>query len=211
MRLLREVSINGVGFVNAIYDGSGSPVRGVTVDVAEGGGDRLIVRSGFGGNECTALNCFPTASGGECLSFGGPVMGPAVSVEWQGTLSTKVGVIRFWDEPVRAYGSPVLSVFTELAVPAVSDAADWTVDYPGDWITGAGVYWVGTDDIQASVAITKGNVVGTVPLVLGSSGSAGVMSVFTPLALFDSALVRLRNLGAAPADVYGTVVGYTSR
>lgn len=206
MKLLREVSINGTGTINTIYDAGVSPVRGVTIDIAEGGGDAFILRSGFVGTEATHINCRPTASGGQVMSVGGPVMGPLVSIEWQGTLSDKKGVIRFWDEPVQAYGRPVVATFEELAVPATSDAAPWSVDYPGDWFNAHELYWFGTDDIRASMTLTKGTVAPQTPFAVGNTGAADVLGLWQSTAVFDSALIVLRNLGAAPADVFASLV-----
>lgn len=211
MKLIREVTINDVGTINTIYDGSASPVRGVTVDIAEHGSDPIAIRSGFTGNEATHLFCRPTASGGQVMSCGGPVMGPLVSIEWQGTLDLKRGVIRFWDEPIHPYGRPVLGIFEEAGVGAGSDAADWQVDYPGDWFNAHELYWYGTDNFRASMSLTKGNVAPQTPITVGESGAADQLGLWQASSVFDSLLVRFRNLGAAPADVWGTVVGSVLR
>lgn len=203
MRLLREIGIDVIGTHVQTYSDGASPIRGVTVDAYTAQLDKFMVQSGPTGIEATNFAGRLFVSGGTVASFGGPVIGPQVRIEWQGTIDQKQAIVRFWDTPIRPYGNVTIDKFSELAVPATSDAADWPIDYMGNWIRRFQIFACGGDIVRASAQLTVAGVTPTNKTVVIPDTSAAQIGIFDAPWPIQSAVVTIRNQGAAPFDVFG--------
>lgn len=204
MRLLKELVVDVVGTVLTIYDDLASPVRGVTVAVAVSSDDRLFIRSGATGVEVTEFAGQLSVDGGRVVHFGGPVLGPLVSIDWQGTLSAKQAVFRFFDEPFAPFGDVNVRIISELAVPATSDSATYTVPNVGSWARSGSLYWTGDQAFDARVLFAVGNVQPTVETAAGTS-VANELGSFQLSVWWDQMSMTFRNTGAAPSDLTATL------
>lgn len=200
MRLLQEIRHDAIGTLLQVFDGLGSPIRGVTVSMQESSGDPFIIESGVPLAMAQVFNGLLVVSGGPTVEFGGPVCGPLVGINWQGTITLKRAIIRFWDSPIPAYGRLVMAHFDELAVAAGTDSGVWSVDPFGTWARSQTLLWTGTQVFEPLVGGTWGTVTPTQRLSLGA-GSANKLQVSSVVPVADTLDIVLNNNGAVAGDV----------
>ncbi len=135
MAVLREIEVDGAVTLSQILDFSATRCRGMVVHVSSNIQDQLIIRSGLAGVDYTHLVCQPFGAAANSIqqSFGGPIVGDAVQIDWQGSFTTKRAKFLFLSEPVLPFGSCVLGYRSATALGAGNTTAFANINLWGDW------------------------------------------------------------------------------
>jgi len=196
MHVVRELRIEAVGVINETF--SFGPVRPRFLDahIFANTTDAISITSfGLGGGSAQHCQLRPIVGAGNLTSFGGPIFGDAVAINWSGTLDFKRGLFRFWDEYRPPFGFAEIGQSSESGIAPAADSTQ--VDYAliGDWFNAFQIAAIGDQPNTLSLANDAG--IGTPALQsLGLQAANGTF-VFTQAPGLASSLGLRSNNGGA--------------
>ena len=177
MQMLGEVYVSDVAVeVNRVVSFGQVPIRGISVHMQQNTVDELIISSGPTATKQTEFSGRIPAGSANEFTFGGPVAGPHVRIDWQGNADQKRAVFRFWDEPLHAWGLVPFARQVTAGVAAGGFTPLLTPNELGSWSSGVFAVCYSAGSMAAYQTVGIGGLMSTARTSVGSSG-AGLVAV----------------------------------
>ncbi len=209
MKLLGERDIEVVGQFAENFNDFASPIRGVSIHLRNNLVDPFVLNAGRAlGTQVQVVAVTARVTGGQGYSFGGPVPGPAVNLSWVGTNDFKSAVIRFWDEPLPAYGQVCGGHFDALAVGAGGDSADWIPSDFGTWRKRLCLNWWGTQVFRVDRLFRYEQLVSPTKFQGGTNLANQLATLDVGVLTPDGVTLSFHNNGAVAGDVHANAMLY---
>jgi len=183
MQMLGEVYVSDVAIeVNRVVSFGQVPIRGLSVHMQQNTVDELIISSGPTATEQVEFSGRIPASSANEFTFGGPVAGPFVRIDWQGNADQKRAVFRFWDEPLRAFGLVPFGRQVTAGVAAGGFTPMLNPNELGSWANGVFAMCYSAGPMAAYQTVGIGGLLSTVRTTVGSTGAGlvGILPLFWP-------------------------------